>query len=375
MRDADYQTALDTLAAQGRLRCLPESAEAAVNLLSNDYLAIAQDEELYANFVRDVWLPAAGAAGKSFSPSGSASRLLGGNAASAAACETAAARAWGIPALYLNSGYHANIGILPALTTKRSLILADKDIHASLIDGIRLSDAKLLRWPHQDLDALAKLLAKHRSSYDSIWLVTESVFSMDGSLTDLPRLAALAQQYDARFYLDEAHAVGIYGGGLGLAAEMHIAADILVLPLAKAMASYGALVLARDPLRSTIINRCRSLIFASALPPIITDWTRFVIEQLDSFADRRQRLFAASRQLQQAAGTAAVQNTPIIPIVLGDEKRTMEAAKTLAERGIAVGAVRHPTVALGKAQLRLCASAALSAANLDTVGQALQAVL
>lgn len=365
MNNNAYQAHLDDLAAQGRLRQLPDPnvPPCRIDLQSNDYLGIARDPALYQDFLTH-WIPS--------QPSGSASRLLGGNAHSAHHCETLARDTWGIPALYLNSGYHANIGILPALTSKRDLILADKDIHASLIDGIRLSDAKLLRWHHQNLDNLASLLAKHRHDYDSVWLITESIFSMDGSLTDLPRLAELAHHYNARLYIDEAHAVGIYGDGRGRCAEQGINADIIVMPLAKAMASYGALVLCQEPIRSTIINRCRSLIFASALPPIVTDWTAYLITHLADFAPRRHALFTASEKLQRATGNPNPIATPIIPIIIGDETRTLHAAQQLLTNGIRVGAVRHPTVPLGKAQLRLCAHAGLTDADIHAITSAIQ---
>ncbi|MBV7434609.1 aminotransferase class I/II-fold pyridoxal phosphate-dependent enzyme [Cardiobacteriaceae bacterium TAE3-ERU3] len=360
------QNTLDALQQSGQLRTLPEAVQG-LDLCSNDYLGIARDTARYSAFVQR-WLDEESAAS-----SASASRLLGGAAQAAALVEETAARVFSRPALYLNSGYHANIGLLPILAGKGDLIVADKDIHASLIDGARLSAARLLRYPHQDLQALHKLLARHRGEYRHVWLVSESVFSMDGSVSDLPALLALKEEFAAHLYIDEAHAVGIFGDGLGIAHEQGVAqdVDVLVMPCAKALASYGALVLLDEVTRRYVVNHCRSLIFASALPPMVAAWTAQILALLPEFAAARQRLFANTLAMQGALGisTTTARPAPIVPLVIGDNARTMQLAAALRDDGIAVGAVRYPTVPKGMAQLRLCVNADLTADNIARVGE------
>lgn len=364
------QHSLDALETQHQLRALPSAPLSGIDLLSNDYLGIAQDKALYAQFIQQ-WLTTGGGAS-----SASASRLLGGNATSASTLEASATTLFARPALYLNSGYHANIGILPALTDKNDLIIADKAIHASLIDGARLSSARLLRYPHQNLSALASLLAKHRAHYRQVWIVSESVFSMDGSCSDLIQLQALKKQYDAQLYIDEAHAVGIYGNGLGLAYELDVFRDIdvCVLPCAKALGSYGAFVLSDALTRDYLINHCRSLIFASALPPIVSAWTNHIINHLPDFAPQRQRLMDNSQALRHALAiqSTSPSNSPIIPLIIGDNATTMRLAHALATENIHVGAIRYPTVAQGHAQLRLCVHANLSAKDINQIATRIQ---
>ncbi|UJF24910.1 aminotransferase class I/II-fold pyridoxal phosphate-dependent enzyme [Suttonella sp. R2A3] len=360
---------LNILQQTAALRTLPLTAHPGVDLLSNDYLGIAANTVLYEQFVLD-WFGAGGGAS-----SASASRLLGGNAVSSASLEETASAIFKRDVLYLNSGYHANIGILPALTARGDLILADKAIHASLIDGARLTQAKLLRYPHQDLTALEALLRQHRAAYRRVWIATESVFSMDGSCSDLRAICALKQQYDAQLYVDEAHAVGIFAEGRGLAQAQGVLdqIDICVMPCAKALASYGALVLCDAVLRTYLINHCRSLIFASALPPIVTAWTEYVLKHLVDFTPQRQKIQRHSQMLRQALGLKTDGLlSPIVAWVIGENAPTMNLAAALAAEGIHVGAIRHPTVPQGAAQLRLCVHAGLSSSEIDEVIKTIQ---
>lgn len=353
------QADLAYLAREGQLRSVDKVAAApVVDLCSNDYLGVAR--EGYAQFLADY---AGGEAGALLG-SARASRLLGGAQAECLELEAQAQAVFAQAVLALNSGYHANIGLLPALTSKADLIVADKAVHASLIDGARLSAARLLRYPHQDLQALEQLLAKHRAQYRRVWVVTESVFSMDGSVTDLQALVALKRKFAVQLYVDEAHAVGLCGQGLGLAYAQGVAreVEVLVMPCAKALGSYGALVVCAPLLREFLVNHCRSLIFASALPPVVLAWTAYQLRRLPELEGRRARLLANTRALRAALGLAVPSGwvAPIVPLVIGENAPMLALAKRLREVGIVVGAVRYPTVARGAAQLRLCVNALLS---------------
>ena len=243
-----YQEELDALAASGNLRRLPKidhldkwivsDGERMLNLSSNDYLGLAERSDWKAEFLETD-------EGRQSLLSSSSSRLLTGNFPEYELLEQTIARSFGREAVLLfNSGYHANTGILPALAGKRDLILADKLVHASIIDGLKLGEATFKRFRHNDYDQLERLLAVEREHYETIFVVTESLFSMDGDLADLDRLVALKRCYpNVMLYVDEAHAIGVRGErGLGLAEETgHLAdIDLLVGTFGKALASMGA---------------------------------------------------------------------------------------------------------------------------------------
>lgn len=211
-----------------------------LNLSSNDYLGLASDRALREEFLRTL-------TPDTFLPTSSSSRLLTGNFTVYEELEAELARLFGKEAaLVFNSGYHANTGILPAVSDAQTLILADKLVHASLIDGIRLSAAKCIRYRHNDLAQLERLLKEHHSAFRQIIIVTESIFSMDGDQADLPALAELKRRYgNVLLYVDEAHAFGVRGRqGLGCAEESGCTGDIdfLVGTFGKAAASAGAYI-------------------------------------------------------------------------------------------------------------------------------------
>ena len=227
-----------------------------LNLSSNDYLGLASDRSLREEFLRTL-------TPDTFLPASSSSRLLTGNFTVYEELEAELAHLFGTEAaLIFNSGYHANTGILPAVSDARTLILADKLVHASLIDGIRLSAAKCVRYRHNDLAQLERLLKEHHSAYRRIIIVTESIFSMDGDRADLQALAGLKRRYDnVLLYVDEAHAFGVRGKrGLGCAEESGCIRDIdfLVGTFGKAAASVGAYIVCRKTVREYLVNRMRT---------------------------------------------------------------------------------------------------------------------
>ena len=380
----NYQTILNELEATGNLRRLPEVAhegrwieragQRMLNLSSNDYLGLATRSDLQAEFL-------ASEAVRRWPLSSSSSRLLTGNFAVYTALEKRIAQDFGREAaLLFNSGYHANTGILPALVDNRTLILADKLVHASLIDGIRLSDTPFSRYRHNDYTQLARLLAKNATAYETIIIVTESVFSMDGDVADLPRLVALKRQYpNVMLYVDEAHAIGVRGErGLGVAEECGCIEqiDLLVGTFGKALASMGAYVVCSEVIRSYLINKMRPLIFSTALPPLQIAWTQFVWERLPEWKAEREQLRAQSRRLATAlqGRGGEISDSHIVPFIVGDSRDCVLTAEQLQRKGFYCLPVRPPTVPQGTSRIRFSLTAAIQPAEIDRLIQVIEEV-
>ena len=267
-------------------------------------------------------------------------------------------------ALVFNCGYHANTGILPAICNTKTLILADKLVHASLIDGIRLSEAKYIRYRHNEYSQLEKLVETHHKQYEQVIIVTESIFSMDGDEADLPRLIKLKQKYpNILLYVDEAHAVGVRGaGGLGCAEAYGCIADIdfLVGTFGKALASAGAYVVCRQVIRDYLINKMRPFIFTTGLPPVTLQWTSFVLRHLAEYQEKREHLAAISKRLRVALrekGYSSTSVSQIVPMVAGESVTAIQIAKELQRKGFYALPVRPPTVPEGTSRIRFSLTA------------------
>lgn len=366
---------LDALRDEGRFRTLPECGFAGgmvvndgrtlLNLSSNDYLGIASDGVLLQDFFRNLQ-ENPGCPERLLSST--SSRLLTGNRPPYGKLEALLADYYGREAaLVFNSGYHMNTGILPALTDSRSLILADKLVHASIIDGIRLSAARCIRYRHNDYARLEGLVQKYSSEYSRIFIVTESVFSMDGDLADLPRLVEIKRcNKNVLLYVDEAHAIGVLGGnGLGLAELTGTVGEIDMLcgTFGKAVASMGGFVVCDRLVRDYLVNRMRTLIFTTALPPVNIAWTLFVMERIPGMKEKREHLAAISEKLRQAVsagGHATPSRSHIVPMVLGENRAAEEAALQMCSSGFYVLPIRPPTVPEGSARLRFSLTASVS---------------
>ncbi len=331
-----------------------------LNLASNDYLGLARDPDLLAAFYRQHSCARPGDLG----PGSTASRLMTGNHGLYQRLEEGLAGMYGRErALVFNSGYHCNIGILPALAGRRDLILADKLCHASLIDGMRLSRARVIRYPHQDCDRLEALLREHRPRHRQVFLVTESIFSMDGDLADLDRLVRLKRQWQAVLYVDEAHAVGTRGDrGLGLAEERGVVADIdlLVGTFGKAWGGQGAWLLCAETVADYLVNTARSLIFTTALPPVTLAWLCFLLPRIPRLVRQRNHLRDLADRLRRELaghGLTTCGKSNIMPVMVGDAARAVATAEDLRRHGYWVNAVRPPTVPAGTARLRISLTA------------------
>ena len=363
-----FKQQLEQLSAQNQYRSIPDLVHQGryitrenrkmLNMSSNDYLGLASNENLRQSFLQQY--------GDNFpSFTSSSSRLLTGNFPIYTDLEQLIAQRFQREsALLFNSGYHANLGILPALTTTKSLILADKLVHASMIDGIRLSQCAFFRYRHNDYEHLKNLLEKNAGKFDRTFIMTESVFSMDGDVADLKYLVQLKKQFPNTYlYVDEAHAIGVYGkNGLGIAERANVIADIdlLVGTFGKALASMGAYVVCDQILKECLINQMRPLIFSTALPPFNVAWTHFIFERLPQLSKERthlEQLSAFLRQEVEHRTQIMPSQTCIVPYILGENEATLAKAKTLQEQGYYCLPIRPPTVPKGTSRIRLSLTA------------------
>ena len=363
-----FKQQLEQLSAKNQYRSIPDLVHQGryimrenckmLNMSSNDYLGLASNENLRQSFLQQY--------GDNFpSFTSSSSRLLTGNFPVYTDLEQLIAQRFQRESVLLfNSGYHANLGILPALTTTKSLILADKLVHASMIDGIRLSQCEFFRYRHNDYEHLKSLLEKNAGKFDRTFIVTESVFSMDGDVADLNYLAQLKTQFPNTYlYVDEAHAIGVYGkNGLGIAERANVIADIdlLVGTFGKALASMGAYVVCDQILKECLINQMRPLIFSTALPPFNVAWTHFIFERLPQLSKERthlEQLSAFLRQEVEHRTQIMPSQTCIVPYILGENEATLAKAKALQEQGYYCLPIRPPTVPKGTSRIRLSLTA------------------
>ena len=363
-----FKQQLEQLRAKNQYRSIPDLVHQGryitrenrtmLNMSSNDYLGLASNENLRQSFLQQY--------GDNFpSFTSSSSRLLTGNFPIYTDLEQIIAQRFQREsALLFNSGYHANLGILPALTTTKSLILADKLVHASMIDGIRLSQCQFFRYRHNDYQHLKSLLEKNAGKFDRIFIVTESVFSMDGDVADLKYLVQLKKQFPNTYlYVDEAHAIGVYGkNGLGIAERANVISDIdlLVGTFGKALASMGAYVVCDQILKECLINQMRPLIFSTALPPFNVAWTHFIFERLPQLSKERthlEQLSAFLRQEVEHRTQIMPSQTCIVPYILGENEATLAKAKDLQEQGYYCLPIRPPTVPKGTSRIRLSLTA------------------
>lgn len=365
------QQELQELREKSNLRSLPRiihngrevvaNGHRMLNLSSNDYLGLASDLKLREEFLRTL-------TPDTFLPTSSSSRLLTGNFTVYEELESELSTLFGTEAaLVFNSGYHANTGILPAVSSAHTLILADKLVHASIIDGIRLSSARCIRYRHNDLTQLERLISQNQTQYQQIILVTESIFSMDGDKVDLKALVKLKRSYaNILLYVDEAHAFGTCGKrGLGCAEEAGCIQEIdfLVGTFGKAGASTGAYVVCKQVIKEYLVNRMRTLIFTTALPPINIAWTLFVLRKLTGMQERREHLKKISRLLceaLQSKGWSCPSQSHIVPMVIGPSAEALLYAEKLQRHGFYALPVRPPTVPEGTSRIRFSLTADIS---------------
>lgn len=353
MTEDFFTTYLQQIEQQGNLRKIPsEPAEELIDLSSNDYMSIASNRSFFEEFYNqcdknDIYM------------SSSASRLLSQKQKDYDALEYLLKDLYKKEILLFNSGYHANTGTISAIAAGNTLIVADKLVHASIIDGITLSRRDFLRFRHNDITHLRTILSKKASEYDRIIVVVESIYSMDGDICDLDSLVALKEEYpNILLYVDEAHGFGVRGKyGLGIAEESGLISqiDIIIGTFGKAAASTGAFTATSATLKKFLTNKARSFIFSTALPPVSCLWTKFVVEKLTSMDKERKQLLDTSEYLNEkfsAYNGNIRSHSQIVPLITGSSDKAVALSKELLKRGYIALPIRKPTVPEGTERIR-----------------------
>ena len=312
----------------------------------NDYLNLTQHPAIKQ---------AAIAAIETYGAGSGASRLVTGNHPLFAQLETRLARIKKTEAaVVFGSGYLANAGIIPVLIGRDGLVLADELSHACLFAGAQLSGGTVMTFRHNDVAHAREILDRHRAEHDHALIVTDGVFSMDGDLAPLAELLALTDEHDAWLMSDDAHGLGVLGGGRGssFTGNTHIPVPLQMGTLSKAVGAYGGYLCASAPVIDLIRNRARTLIYSTGLPPACAAASIAALDLIE-----REPAYAAlpvqkAKAFTKAAGLPEAQS-PIVPVILGEEEATLAASRLLADEGYLAAAIRPPTVPAGTARLRL----------------------
>jgi len=345
-----YEASLRGLTRKSRLRTL--SGRAGLDFASNDYLGLAGSKRM---------TDAVAAALANGTPVGATgSRLLRGNDPEHEALEATAASFFGAErALFFGGGYVANFAVLTTLPQKGDLIVLDELIHASAHEGARAGRAEVVEVKHNDANAVEDAIKTWRTGGGTgrAWIVTESLYSMDGDRAPLDDLAEVAERHEAFLFVDEAHATGVYGpDGRGLAHHLEGSDNVVVLhTCGKALGASGALVTAPAVLCDYLVNRCRPFIYATAPSPLMAVASATALDIVADEPDRRERLARLVKLAGDKAETLGFvpSGSQILPIIVGDNARAMQLAEALQARGFDVRGIRPPTVPEGTARLRI----------------------
>ena len=352
--DAFAQAKLDALEKRNLRRALAETARedgvwverGGRRLLSfscNDYLNLSQHPTIKAAVMTAVQEYGAGAG---------ASRLITGNHPLYAELEARLARMKQTEAaVVFGSGYLANAGIAPVLVGPEGLVLIDELAHACLFAGAQLSRGRVVKFRHNDVAHVRVLLAQHRNEYDRALILTDGVFSMDGDLAPLAELNDIAQAHDAWLMSDDAHGLGVVGGGHGSSVAMGAHVPLQMGTLSKAVGAYGGYLCASAPVIELMRNRARTLVYSTGLPPAIVAASIAALDFINSEPEYCAQPLKKAKHFTQTLSLPAAQS-PIVPIVIGGEDETLAASRLLADHGFLVAAIRPPTVPAGTARLR-----------------------
>lgn len=351
---------LTNLEAENRLRKIPDfNGGEFIDLSSNDYLSLgtrcAEFKEEFTDRFGDADF------------SSSASRLLSTKQKYHNALEQYLQSLYRKPALLFNSGYHANVGCIGALTLPSTLLVCDKLIHASIVDGLKIAGSEFKRFPHNDLTKLRHIIESSHNDYERLAVVVESIYSMDGDEADLTELVKLKKEYpNVMLYVDEAHAFGVRGKrGLGIAEEKGVIndIDILIGTYGKAAASVGAFAVCSEELKSFLINISRPFIFSTALPPVNIAWSLLMTEKIVSMKEERTRLAELSRRfsvaLEDISGSPTGSTSQIVPFLTGNAEKALSLAAELRQHGFLALPIRRPTVPPGGERIRFSLNADL----------------
>jgi 8-amino-7-oxononanoate synthase len=326
------------------------------NFASNDYLGLASDVRV---------IEAACLAAVRYGWGAGASPLVSGWREPHEKLAASLTEFEGVEAVALfSSGYAANLGTIAALAGPGDVAYLDRLNHACLVDGVRLSRARLRVYPHADADRLDELLARDRGKFRRSLIATDGVFSMDGDLAPLRRLSEIAERYGAMLLVDEAHGTGVYGGGRGASVHCGVAdrVHVRVGTLSKALGSVGGFVAGSRRLVDWLVNRARTLVYSTGLPPSAAAAAGRALEIIQAEPDRRDRLYDLSMELRARLTDLGVPDIelggPIVPVIVGDPAEAVRLSARLLEAGCLVPAIRPPTVPEGTARLRISLTAA-----------------
>ncbi len=379
----NFSEHLDNLRKEGNFRSIPKMTPAeTIDFSTNDYLGLGSDAELQARFFADP-------VSLKVPMTSSASRLLAGRQIEYDNLEVtlrllySKRRGDDTGALLFNSGYHANTGLISAVASKNdTYIIADKLVHASIIDGIILSKAPFTRFRHNDYTHLQQLLTKHCPEHQNILVIVESVYSMDGDRADIEALLGLRREFpNVSLYVDEAHAFGVLGPhGLGLVAESSAPweVDFTIGTFGKAGASMGAFAITSATTRDYLINSARSFIFSTALPPMQIAWSRYTLSKIMHGDKLRQHLAELAVELHKVLSQFSVipiEVSHIQPLIIGDPKEAVDLSNRLLFQGVKALAIRKPTVPAGTDRLRFSLSASMTKEDIEILDRALRNLL
>lgn len=340
-----------------------------IMMASNNYLGLTHDARVQQAAMQAIQRYGTGSGG---------ARLTSGSFPLFKELEIAIANFKGTEqSLVFNTGYMANVGTITALMNKNSIIISDELNHASIIDGCRLSGARIERYNHKDIEHAEHILKNYKSSHKMI--ITDGVFSMDGDIAPLDKLYELGKEYNALLMVDDAHSTGVLSNGRGTAHHFGLTdVDVQLGTLSKALGSVGGYVAGRKELIEYLVNYSRSFIFSTALSPAdigaalealtIVKNEPLVVEQLNE-----NTAYMANKL--QSMGIECDDETPIFPIIVGDNERALSLAYELELRGIIITAIRPPTVPVGESRLRMTVTAAHSQEQLDYVANTLRDLL
>jgi len=359
---------LENLREEARFRQIPDLDRGAdrllvhggrryLNLASNNYLGLAGHDSVRRAAVN---------AAEEYGASSGASRLITGTCFLFGELEAELAEFKECEdALVLGSGYAANLAILSSLADRHTVVFSDRLNHASIVDGIKLSGAKQVRYRHNDMDHLAACLKRHADAPRKV-LVTDSVFSMDGDVAELERIVELCARHDVAVAVDEAHGAGVFGRGRGLAYELGVAGyiDVHMGTLGKAFGSHGAYVAGDRTLIDWLRNAARPFIFSTALPPATVGASLAAVQLIKDRPEFGGRVLAMAERVRRVCRALGLDTggsvTQIVPVILGTNERALHGQELLREKGVWAGAVRPPTVPGGSSRLRLCLRADLT---------------
>ncbi len=326
------------------------NGQSMLNCSSNDYLNISTNRSLINEFLEKYRND------NEFIFSSTSSRLLTGTSKTYKRLESNLARLFKKEScLLFNTGYQCNLGVVSSLVNRDDVIFSDKLNHASIIDGMKLSMTKFYRYRHLDYNNLEEMLIKYRNNYKKAIIISESVFSMDGDIADIKKLIELKNKYNCKLMIDEAHAFGIFGKTLcGIIDENDLLneVDIITATLGKSIGSMGAFCVSEKTIIDYLVNKASSFIFSTAIPPSSIMWSNYLIEEKFDFlykqAQKLKKLIKDAHEYMKDEG-----KTQIIPIIIGDNYKTINIAQELQSKGFYVLPVRPPTVPVNSSRLRL----------------------